>query len=178
MRNKRYFRENVIRPTITVEPRHDLLEDEGIILKPKPNFKIDFSIYKESIDIDKAVWRYFFMDSEEGDVNNIYDEMYEFIRVTDSENMGNLFDNNDDLYQSDVEDLSLIYEITSKEDPNWNQLFTITERIKGKQYDVSEVKEVLFDFYKGSTANLERYLEDMGIYTLETSYGFLLFDIN
>lgn len=176
---KRYFRENVIKPIITVELKYDLLEDEGIILKTKPDFKIDFSVYKAEPDIKKAIWKYFFLNQDiEEDINHIYDDLYEYIRPTGSQNMGKLYDNEDDLYESDVVDLTIIYEITSKEEPNWNQLLTVTEKIKGQTYDVSEVKEVLTDFYKGSTDNLEKYLEEIGIYTVETSYGFLLFDVN
>ena len=173
MRNKRYFRENQNKvPIIEVCPKYDVLEDEGIILdNTKPNLTIDFSKFKNSDSIKKTIFNFYFIDQPKIRLN----ETYDLISVISSENLGDIFYLNEDIYEYDVDIISKIYQQTTNSLLSWTSLLEATEKIKGNEYKLFELDEV-YEMYNGYYVSPVDYLRNNGVYAIESGSGFLFFD--
>jgi hypothetical protein len=173
MRNKKYFRENQNKiPIIEVCPKYDVLEDEGIILdNTKPNLTIDFSKFKNLDSIKKTIFNFYFL----GQPKIRLDETYELISVFSSENLGDIFYLNEDIYESDVETILRLFQQTTNSLLSWKSLLEATEKIKGNKYELFELEEV-YETYNGYYVSPVDYLRNNGIYTIESGSGFLFFD--
>ena len=168
MRSRRHFKEEnrTDSPIIELCPNYDLLSD--INIEEKDNYIIDFSVLDNIRNIESKVYKYFFLNVDE----IVESETFELVLVADSKNTGNLFNDDQEITENDI---SIIYDICKQDQLSWKNILEATEKIKGRNYDISDLQEVQ-DSYKGHRQTLEEYLEEIGVYTVETNSGFLFFD--
>jgi hypothetical protein len=175
MRNKRYFRENENQsPVIYVRPNYKSIRQFNVFLdESKPSLKIDFSKFKNEAEIERVIYNYFFLGQEDIQLN----ETYDLVIVEESENLGNVYDYNGDIYASDISTILMLFKEISKSDMAWSDLIQALVQVRGDKQDVSDLQYV-YDMYEGYYVSPYDYMRNNGIYAVESNHGYLFFNTN